>query len=139
MNGPVFLAYDYPVLGAFWTVLFITLATMWFILLFRVVADIFRDHTMGGPQKALWLICVLCLPFLGVFVYVIARGGAMGEREARRDAELRQAMSASAARTGAPSGTTPRDLDELAKLADLKAHGDISEAEYAHAKERILH
>ncbi|MFJ8275727.1 hypothetical protein ACIRA2_00390 [Streptomyces griseoviridis] len=50
MNGPVFLAYDYPVLGAFWTVLFITLATMWFILLFRVVADIFRDHTMGGPQ-----------------------------------------------------------------------------------------
>ncbi|MER7970964.1 SHOCT domain-containing protein [Streptomyces sp. NPDC096080] len=137
MNASTYLAYDYPLLGAFWTILFITLATMWFILLFRVVADIFRDHTTGGPEKTLWLLCVLCLPFFGVFVYVLARGGAMGEREARRNAALHRETAASAAREGGPA--TSGDLDELARLADLKAHGDISEAEYAHAKEKILH
>jgi hypothetical protein len=136
MDGHVLLAYDYPVLGAFWTVLFIVGATMWLILLFRVIADIFRDHSMRGPAKAGWLLCVLFLPFLGVFVYVVARGDSMSRREVERYQE-QQRTYAAAVRTADDTG--PGDLDELAKLADLKAHGDISEAEYEHAKERILH
>lgn len=139
MTQNVVLAYDYPVLGVFWTVLFIVAGTMWLILLFRVVADIFRDHSMGGLNKTLWLIGVMCLPFLGVFLYVISRGDRMSQREAQRDAALRGTTPASTTRGHATGDTSAKDLDELVKLADLKAHGDISEAEYAQAKERILH
>jgi Phospholipase_D-nuclease N-terminal len=127
------LAYDYPVLGLFWTVLFVTVGAMWLVLLFRVVADIFRDHGMGGLAKTAWLLCVLVLPFLGVFLYLMARGGKMSVREAERDEERRRAMAPYTARTGAS------DVEDLAKLADLKSHGDISEAEYVRAKEKILH
>lgn len=133
MDGHVVLAYDYPVLGVFWTVLFITVGVMWFILLLRVVADIFRDHTMGGLAKTGWLLCVLLLPFLGVFIYIIARGDEMSAREVKRDEEMQRNTRNSTTQTSAA------DIDELAKLADLKAHGDISEADYARARERILH
>ena len=66
------LAYDYPLLGAFWTVFWIFIWIMWIFLLFRVIVDIFRSHDMGGFAKAIWLIVVLIAPFLGVFIYVIA-------------------------------------------------------------------
>ena len=80
------LAYDYPVLGVFWSMLVFFLWIMWFFLLFKVIADIFRSHDMGGWSKALWLIFVLVVPFLGVFVYVIAQ-----RRDGERDmAEVRR-------------------------------------------------
>ncbi|MBY8876346.1 SHOCT domain-containing protein [Actinacidiphila acidipaludis] len=131
------LAYDYPVLGAFWTILFIVAAVAWLFLLVRVIADVFQDHQMSGLGKTAWLVCVLCLPFLGVFLYLIVRGSQMSARAARQDAELRGA-TASAARTQ-PAHDTTAEMDELARLADLKAHGDISEAEYEREKDRILH
>ncbi|MET8680767.1 SHOCT domain-containing protein [Streptomyces sp. NPDC004647] len=132
MDANVLLAYDYPVLGVFLTVLFLAVGAMWLILLFRVVADIFRDHSMGGLGKTAWLVCVMFLPFLGVFMYLIARGDKMSEREARREA----VQSVSSRSADHPSA---QDLDELARLADLKAHGDLSDAEYERAKTRILH
>jgi uncharacterized protein (DUF58 family) len=131
------LAYSYPVLGVFWTVLFVTVGAMWFVLLFRVIADIFRDHSLGGLGKTGWLLCVLILPFLGVFMYLIARGDKMSARDAERDAELQRAAGGATAQ--GRTSTSSADVDELAKLADLKAHGDISEADYIRAKERILH
>ena len=64
--------------------LWLFLWVLWFFLLFLVIMDIFRSHDLGGWGKALWLIFVIVLPFLGVFVYLIARGGSMGERSTRR-------------------------------------------------------
>jgi hypothetical protein len=77
------LAYDYPVLGAFWTVMWIFLWVLWIILLFRIIGDIFRDDALGAAAKTGWLIFVVVLPFLGVFIYVLARGKGMGDREVR--------------------------------------------------------
>jgi uncharacterized membrane protein len=132
------LAYDYPVLGAFWTVMWIFLWVLWVVLLFRVVTDLFRDRTLSGWGKAGWLLTVLVLPYLGVFLYVIARGRRMGEREARHaeerqqefDAHLRQVLS---------GGESADDAERLAKLSDLKARGDLTENEFQHMKEKILH
>ena len=73
------LAYDYPLVGLFWTMLWFSLLMAWIMLLFRVFADIFRSPDLGGGAKALWSIFVIVAPFLGVFVYLIARprdGGA---------------------------------------------------------------
>jgi plasmid stabilization system protein ParE len=75
------VGYDYPILGFFWSMLFIFLWVAWIFLLFRIIADIFRNHDMGGFAKALWLIFVVVLPFLGVLIYVIAYSGDMAERD----------------------------------------------------------
>ena len=77
---------DYPLLNLFWTMLELFLWVLWFFLLFRVIIDIFRSHDLGGWGKALWLIFVIVLPYLGVFVYLIARGASMGERREARHA-----------------------------------------------------
>lgn len=92
MSGPTYLAYDYPLLSVFWSMLLLFLWIMWFVLLFRVVVDIFRDDDMSGWAKAGWLVFTILLPFLGVFVYVIARGKNMGLREVSQ-ARAQQAPS----------------------------------------------
>src|SRR5271163_2160123 len=79
---PMFmLASSYPVLDAFLTMLYFFLFIIWIWLLIMVFMDIFRSPDMGGGAKALWVIFIIVLPFLGVFVYLIARGGSMHERQ----------------------------------------------------------
>ncbi|WP_326650926.1 MULTISPECIES: SHOCT domain-containing protein [unclassified Streptomyces] len=136
MDGDLVLAYDYPVLGAFWTVMWIFLWIMWLMLLFRIIIDIFRDHEMSGWAKTAWLIFVLIIPFLGVLVYVIVRGKEMGTRELHHAQEQRSAMDSYIRETAGGAGS---GVDQLAKLSELKAKGDISEAEFQQAKEKLLH
>ncbi|MGP4000041.1 SHOCT domain-containing protein [Streptomyces sp. 8N706] len=138
MSGDVFLAYDYPVLGAFWTVMWIFLWVFWLILLFRVITDVFRAHDLSGWAKAAWILFVIVVPFLGVLAYVIVRGADMGKREIRHAKAQQDTFNAYLRETaGGPDGHG--SVEQLAKLSDLKARGDISEAEFRRAKEKILH
>lgn len=137
MNGDVVLAYDYPVLGAFWTVMWIFLWILWLVLLFRVVADVFRDRHLSGWVKAAWLLFVIAVPFLGVLLYVIARGRDMGEREAQHAREKQRALDDYRRET--PAGSEGlSSTEELTRLSDLKARGDISELEFQQMKEKVL-
>ncbi|MET9922411.1 SHOCT domain-containing protein [Streptomyces sp. NPDC006435] len=130
------LAYDYPLLSAFWTMLWFFLWVLWFILLFRIIGDIVRDDTLGGWGKAGWMAFVVLLPFLGVFVYLIARGKAMGRREITH-ARKQQAEFDAYIRDAAGSGGTGR-AEELSKLSELRSHGDITDEEFRRAKELVL-
>ncbi|WP_435136065.1 SHOCT domain-containing protein [Actinacidiphila sp. bgisy144] len=136
MAGTVTLAYDYPILGAFWTVFLLALAVLWFVLLFRVIVDVFRDDDLGGAAKTGWLLFVILLPFLGVFVYVVARGRHMGARE-QAHARARQEEFESYVRTTA--GANAPEVEQLTKLADMHDKGAISDREYERAKEKVLH
>src|SRR6516165_1650797 len=84
------LAYDYPLLGVFWTMLWFFLFFIWIWILITIFADIFRSHDMGGWAKAGWTIFVVVLPFLGVLIYLIARGKSMQERAMQRAAQQEQ-------------------------------------------------
>ena len=85
------LAADYPLLDVFWTMFIFFLWVAWFFLLFRVFADVFRRRDIGGGRKVLWLIFVLVLPFLGVFIYLIAESDGMADRSLERaEASQRQ-------------------------------------------------
>jgi hypothetical protein len=99
-----------------------------------VFADIFRSHDLGGVAKAIWVIFVILVPYLGVFVYLIARGHKMGqhaaEDAARQEAATRQYIQ-SVTSTSSPA-------EEIAKLADLKAAGTITDAEYEQLKAKAL-
>ena len=107
----------------------------WIVVLFRVIPDIFRSRDLGGGAKALWAIFVIVVPFLGVLVYLIARGHSMTDRDVQQaqaqDAAFRPYVQDAAATNG---GTA----DELAKLADLQAQGVITDAEFAQQKAKIL-
>ena len=73
--------WHYPLLNLFWTMLWLFLWILWIFLLFRIIVDIFRSDDMGGWAKAGWVIFLIILPFLGVLVYLIARGGSMHKRD----------------------------------------------------------
>jgi Short C-terminal domain/Phospholipase_D-nuclease N-terminal len=128
------IAYDYPLLGIFWTTLMIFLWIAWFFLLFRVIFDIFRSDDLGGWAKALWLIFVIFLPFLGVLVYVIARGHKITERDMAHAKAQEQAFQSYVRETAGTGGTA----DELTKLAALKDQGVINEAEFEQQKAKLL-
>jgi hypothetical protein len=138
MSGQMYLAYDYPLLSAFWTMLLFFLWIMWFILLFRIVADIFRDDTLGGWAKAGWLVFVIFLPFLGVFVYVIARGKNMGRREVTQARVQQEAFDSYIRETAKGGDGRPSSVDELARLSEIRARGDITDEEFHRAKELVL-
>jgi hypothetical protein len=130
------LASSYPVLDAFLTMLYFFLFIIWIWLLIMVFMDIFRSHDMGGVAKALWVIFIIVLPFLGVFVYLIARGGKMHERQAQQAAQQQQAFDQYVKQAaGTPGSST---ADQLSKLADLKSQGVLSDAEFDAQKAKIL-
>jgi len=129
------LAYDYPIMGFFWSMLIFFLWIMWFIILFKVLADIFRSSDLSGVAKTLWIIFVIFLPFLGVFVYVIARGDSMTKRTIEDAANQKADFDAYVRQTAGASSST---ADELAKYAALRDQGVLTDAEFAAKKAQLL-
>jgi ABC-type multidrug transport system fused ATPase/permease subunit len=128
------LAYTYPLADLLGTMLGFFLFVIWFWLLIIVFSDIFRSHDMGGLAKTLWVIFVIVLPFLGIFVYLIARGGKMHERAAQAAQQQQQVMNEYIKQAAGPSDTA----DQLTKLADLKEKGALSESEFESQKAKLL-
>ncbi|MEV5105351.1 PLDc N-terminal domain-containing protein [Streptomyces massasporeus] len=138
MSAQNYLAYDFPLLSAFWSMLWFFLWIMWFVLLFRVVLDIFRDDSLSGGAKAGWLVFCVLLPFLGVFVYVLARGRNMGRRETDRARAQQQAFDSYIRETARGGEDRPSSVDELARLSEIRSRGDITDEEFRRAKELVL-
>ncbi|HXW78002.1 MAG TPA: SHOCT domain-containing protein [Acidimicrobiales bacterium] len=128
------LAYSYPLLGAFLTILWLSLFFIWIWLFIIVLVDVFRSHDIGGFAKALWVLFIIFLPLLGVLVYLIARGGSMHERSVQRAEQQQQAFRGYVQSAAAPTTTA----DQLAKLADLKERGVITDAEFQSEKAKLL-
>ncbi|MGA7758571.1 MAG: SHOCT domain-containing protein [Ilumatobacteraceae bacterium] len=127
------LAYDYPILGLFWTMLILFLLVAWILLVFQVIVDVFRSD-MGGFSKALWAIFVIVVPWLGVLIYIIANGDKMTARNIAA-AQQQQAQLDAYIRTTAAAGGT---ADELTKLAALRDQGVITAAEFENQKSKLL-
>ncbi len=129
------LAYDYPILGLFWTMLMVFIWVAWIFLVFRIFIDIFRSDDLGGWGKALWSIFVIILPFLGVFVYLIARGHSMSERDL---AEAKASDAAMQEYIRQAAGTSTGTADELTKLKELHNQGVLTDDEFAQQKAKLL-
>ena len=126
---------NYPLLDIFLSTLYFFVWILWIMLLFWILMDIFRSDDLSGWGKAGWVIFVIILPFLGVFVYLIARGKSMGKRQAR-DAQARDDQFRAYVKDAASDGQS--QSDELAKLAGLHQQGVLSDQEFAAAKAKIL-
>jgi hypothetical protein len=119
----------------FWSMVWFTMFVIWIWLLFAIFGDIFRSEDLSGWGKALWSIFVIVLPYLGVFVYLIARGHKMQEHAVAR-AQAQDAAMRGYVRDVAGSSSSP--TDELVRLAELRDKGAINEAEHQKLKAKVI-
>jgi len=128
------LAYDYPLGGVLLSTLWIVMFVVWIMILWRVFGDIFRSDDLGGGAKAAWCIFVIFLPFLGIFVYLIARGNEMGKRDLETAAAQEKEFRAYVQQTAGSGGTA----SELERLAALKDSGVLTQQEFDQQKAKLL-
>jgi putative oligomerization/nucleic acid binding protein/phospholipase D-like protein len=128
------LASDFGVGQFLWDVFWFTMFFIWIWLLIMVFSDIWRSHDLNGWAKALWVIGIIIFPYLGVFVYLIARGGKMHQHTV---AALAATDAANRAYIRDAAGTPSNPADELARLADLHSRGVIDDAEFAQLKAKV--
>jgi Short C-terminal domain/Phospholipase_D-nuclease N-terminal len=125
---------SYPLLDAFLTLLWIFLFIVWIWLLIMIFSDIFRSRDLGGWGKALWVIGIIIFPLVGVLLYLIFRGGKMHERQIQY-AQAQETAFRDYVKETADSGGT---ADQLAKLADLRDRGVLSNEEFDQEKAKVL-
>lgn len=123
-----------PILHVFWSIFLIFLLIAWIWTLVSVISDIFASEDLSGLGKGLWVLAVIVVPWLGVLLYLILRGDSMQER-GRKAAEALQEAQKAYIRDAAGTAST---ADELAKLAELRDKGVITEEEFAAQKAKLL-
>ena len=128
------VASDYPFLDVFWTMLVFFLWIAWFIILFRVIVDLFRRHDISGFGKVVWMIFVIILPFLGVFIYLITQGHKMTERDVK-EAQAAQSQFDDYVKTVASSGGPAAEIE---RAHGLLSSGAITQAEFDQIKAKAL-
>ena len=128
-------AYEYPLMGAFLSFLYIALFVIWIFIAVSVFIDIFRSHDLGGFAKALWVIGVIILPYLGVFLYLVVRGGSMQERRVEEAAKAQENFRQYVQQT---AGTTTDTAGQLEKLPALRDQGVLTPEEFAAQKAKLL-
>lgn len=122
---------------SFWEILWFSLWAFFFVVylmaLFAIIGDIFRDKTLSGVGKAVWLFFLIFVPFLTALIYLIARGDGMAQRNVRDAADAKQATDEyiRSVATSSPS-------DEIAKAKSLLDAGTINQAEYEAIKTKAL-
>ncbi len=128
------LATSYPFLEVFWTMLIFFAFVIWIWILITVLMDLFRRHDTSGFAKVLWIIFIVVLPYLGVFVYLIAEHQGMTERAIKTQqdaqAQMDQYVQSVAGKTD--------PAEQIAKAKGLLDAGTISQAEFDQIKQKAL-
>ena len=128
------LAADYPFLDVLWTMFVFFAFIIWFWILITVFADIFRRKDTSGFSKVLWMIFVIAVPYLGVFIYLIANHEGMAERNMKQ-AKAQQAQMDEYVKSVAGSGGAAAEIEKAKGLLDS---GAISQAEFDSIKAKAL-
>jgi Short C-terminal domain/Phospholipase_D-nuclease N-terminal len=130
-----FVASNFGTGQVFLSMLWFFMFFIWIWLLIMVFSDIFRSHDLSGGMKAIWTIFVVVLPYLGVFVYLLARGGKMHEH-AVQAAQAQDAATRAYIQNAVSTGSS--STDQIAQLSNLKAQGVIDDAEFQKMKAKVV-
>jgi hypothetical protein len=128
------LAADYPFLDILWTMMIFFLFVIWIWILITVFADIFRRKDVGGGSKALWIIFVILLPYLGVLVYLIANHDGMADRNIQQ-MQRQQQQTDAYIQSVAGSGGAATEIEKAKGLLDS---GALTQAEFDAIKAKAL-
>ena len=127
------VAASYPFLDVLWSMVIFFAFIIWIWLLITVFADVFRRRDIGGGMKAVWIIFVILLPYLGVLIYLIAEHNGMADRSL---AQVQQAQQQTDAYIKSVAGATP--ADQIAQAKTLLDAGTINQAEFDAMKAKAL-
>ena len=116
-----------------WSLLVIFFMIMYFMILFSVVIDLFRNHQMGGFAKALWILFLIFVPLLSLLIYVIVYGRSMATRQQQAVTEAQQEQAAYIKQV---AGTSP--AEQIAQAQQLLQSGAISQQEFDAIKAKAL-
>ena len=130
----MFLAADYPFLDVLWTMLIFFAWVAWFWLIIVIATDIFRRHDIGGGKKALWLVFILFVPFIGVLAYLIANNDDMTRRNVEQ-AQAQRAQFDDYVRDVAASQGPAAEIEKAKQLLDS---GAITQAEFDAIKAKAV-
>jgi hypothetical protein len=128
------IASSYPFLDVMWTMLVFFLWVIWFWLLITAFGDVFRRHDISGFGKTAWIIFMIVLPYLGVFVYLIAEHDGMAERNTKEMEQSKSQMDDYVRSVSAASDPA----EQIAKGKKLLDEGAISPAEFDALKQKAL-
>ena len=128
------VAASYPFMDVLWSMVIFFLFVIWIWILITVFADIFRRRDIGGGMKAVWIIFVILVPYLGVFVYLIAEGHKMADR----NAEQMQAARAQQDQHIKAVAASSSPADQIAQAKQLLDSGAITQAEFDGLKAKAL-
>jgi predicted PurR-regulated permease PerM len=129
---------DVSFIDIFWSMLWFFFLFIWIVILVHILTDLFRDHTLSGGMKTLWVLFLVFLPFLAVLVYVISRGQGMAERAAARQQQAQEQFDGyvrSVATSGDGSATP---ADQIAQAKQLLDAGTIDRVEFDRLKAKAL-
>ena len=119
-----------------WTAVWVFFLIMAIWVFIAIVSDLFRDHQLSGGAKAAWVVVLIVFPVVASLVYLIVRGQGMAERSAAQQRAAREGLDSYIRTTATSSGTGP--VDDLARLAELRSNGTITDAEFEAIKARIV-
>jgi ABC-type multidrug transport system fused ATPase/permease subunit len=120
----------------FWSVLWFFFLFIWIMILFHILSDLFRDHSVSGVEKTLWVLFLVFLPFLAVFIYLIVRGMGMGERAAARQQQAQQEFEGYVRNVATTAEATP--TEQIARAKELLDTGAIDQSEFDRLKAKAL-
>jgi hypothetical protein len=120
----------------FWSVLWFFFLFIWLMILFQILTDLFRDHSVSGVEKTLWVLFLVFLPFLAVFIYLIVRGKGMGERAAAQQQRAQQEFEGYVRNVATPAEATP--TEQIARAKELLDAGAIDQSEFDRLKAKAL-
>ncbi len=128
------VAASYPFFDVLWTMFIFFMFFIWIWILFEVLGDVFRRRDIGGGMKAVWIIFMILLPFLGVFIYLIAEGNKMADRDMEQAQAARAQQDAHIKAVAASSSAA----DQIVRAKQLLDSGAITQAEFETMKAKAL-
>jgi hypothetical protein len=128
---------DFTFGQALLVVLEVFLFGAWLMVLFTVIGDLFRDHSISGWGKAAWIVFLIFVPFLGTLLYLVFRGSGMQERALAQQSQAQEQIDTYIRQT-AGSGSGESAADQLTKLSKLHDDGKLSDQEFEQAKSKIV-
>jgi predicted PurR-regulated permease PerM len=129
---------DVSFIDIFWSMLWFFFLFIWIVILFHILTDLFRDHTLSGGMKTLWVLFLVFLPFLAVLIYVISRGKGMAERSAARQQQAQEQFDSYVRSVATTGDATATPADQIAQAKQLLDAGTIDQAEFDRLKAKAL-
>ena len=127
---------DVSFIDIFWGMLEFFFLFIWILILVHILGDLFRDHSLSGGAKTLWVLFLVFVPFVAVFVYLIARGRGMAERSAAQQQRAQQEFDGYVRNVAATGDASP--TEQIARAKELLDAGTIDQAEFDRLKAKAL-